>query len=69
MATKRINLNMPEELLEQLDEFAEKNYLTRTSAMIVLLSDGMNYRRAFEEMPRILNVFDEAKKQGLMKLQ
>ena len=39
---KRINLNIPKELLERLDNEAKKRYLNRTSLIIIILSEYLN---------------------------
>lgn len=39
---KKININMPFDLLRKLDEYAEKNYITRTAAICMIISQFLN---------------------------
>ena len=39
---KKININMPFDLLKKLDEYAEKNYITRTAAICMIISQFLS---------------------------
>lgn len=39
---KKININMPFDLLRRLDDYAEKNYITRTAAICMIISKFLN---------------------------
>lgn len=45
----RINVNLPDDLLKMIDDYAEKNGVTRTSAMIFLLSQQLIISRNEDE--------------------
>ena len=38
---QRLTMNMPDELMKRVDEYAERNYVNRTSAVCVLLSKAL----------------------------
>lgn len=42
MALKKIAINIPEDVLERLDLYANRMGLNRTSAMIYLITSGMD---------------------------
>lgn len=44
METRKINLNMPVEVLDKVDQLANKLGINRTSAIMVLLNDGLEQR-------------------------
>lgn len=60
MALKRINLNLDEELLKQLDDYAEKMHVNRSSALSFLLSQKFQSDKMIENMPDMLQVARQA---------
>lgn len=60
MALKRINLNLDEELLKQLDDYAEKMHVNRSSALSFLLSQKFQSDKMIESMPDMLEVARQA---------
>lgn len=61
MALKRINLNLDEELLQQLDDYANKMHISRSSALSVLLSQIFTGQQTLETMNKLMNAYNEEK--------
>ena len=53
---KRINMNLPLDLVEKVVEYGEKNGLNTTSAYIVLLNQGLNQIEMINSLPTILEL-------------
>lgn len=56
---KRINMNMPSDLLEQVDTYAEKMGVNRSSAINMLVSTALEQKSAIST---IENIMQELKK-------
>lgn len=41
MSNSRLNINIPTPLLERVEEYAEKHYINKTSAICVLLATAL----------------------------
>ena len=52
---QRLNMNMPADLIQQVDEYAERMKLNRTSAMIVLVSTALEQKSAMFLMDELFN--------------
>jgi len=52
---QRLNMNMPVSLIQQVDEYANRMNLNRTSAMIVLVSTALEQKNAIDMMEELLN--------------
>lgn len=64
--TSRMVMNIPVELLSQLDEYASKMNINRTSAVCVLLSQSLNSQKAMTDLGELLRVYqEELKKQTI----
>lgn len=61
MALKRINLNLDEELLQQLDDYANKMHISRSSALSVLLSQIFTGQQTLETMNKLMTAYNEEK--------
>lgn len=48
MDTKRLTINIPVDVLNKVDEYAENLCLNRTSAIIVLLNQGLEYKKSLD---------------------
>ena len=63
---QRLNMNMPAGLLQEVDEYANRMNLNRTSAMILLVSTGLeqeaNMSIIHELLQRLLAELDEKAK-------
>lgn len=64
MALKRINLNLDEELLQQLDDYANKMHISRSSALSVLLSQFFQNQKAMQTMNDMIAVYNAEKDKG-----
>lgn len=56
---QRLNMNMPANLIKQVDEYANRMNLNRTSAMICLVSTALEQRNAIDMMGSLLNKLSE----------
>lgn len=57
--TSRMVMNIPVELLSQLDEYASKMNINRTSAVCVLLSQALNSQKAMTDLGELLRLVHE----------
>lgn len=57
--TKRLVANVTVELLEQIDEYAERMNINRTSAVSVLLSQALNSQRAMSDLGELLKLYQQ----------
>lgn len=53
---KRINMNMPIETLERVDEYAESMTISRTSAILVLLNMALDSRKAVDDLSELVKM-------------
>ena len=56
---QRLNMNMPVNLIQQLDKYANRMNLNRTSAMICLVSTALEQRNAIDMMGSLLDKLSE----------
>ena len=73
MGLIRVNMNVPEELLKRLDDYASSNYQTRSSVMCQACDQYLNAKQmqklftdmaaTFEKLAQIENIDEESKKQ------
>lgn len=59
--TSRMVMNIPVDLLSQLDEYASKMNINRTSAVCVLLSQSLRSQKAMTDLGELLRVYQEEK--------
>ncbi len=64
MSLKRVNLNMDEELLLQLDDYANKMHISRSSALAVLLSQLFQGQQTMDTMNTLLKAYNDEKQKG-----
>ena len=64
MALKRINLNLDEELLSQLDDYANQMHITRSAAISVLLSQLFQGQKTMQTMGDLVSLYKDEKKKG-----
>lgn len=60
--TSRMVMNIPVDLLNQLDEYASKMNINRTSAVCVLLSQSLSSQKAMTDLGELLRVYEEEQK-------
>ena len=58
---KRLNMNMPMELLEQVDDYADKMNINRSAAINMLVSTALEQKNVMGMMDDLLNVINEAR--------
>ena len=58
---KRLNMNMPMELLEQVDNYADKMNINRSAAINMLVSTALEQKNVLEMMDSLLKEINEAK--------
>lgn len=56
MALKRINMNLEEDLLENLDKFAESLHINRSAAISVALSQFFMEQKAIGVMDKLTDL-------------
>ena len=70
MATKqaitKITLNVDSDLLQQVDAYATRLHITRTAAVMVLLSKGLEQVSALESMDAFVKMMQELKDSGVI---
>lgn len=59
--TSRMVMNIPVDLLSQLDEYASKMNINRTSAVCVLLSQSLSNQKAMTDLGELLRVLQDEK--------
>lgn len=57
--TSRMVMNIPVELLSQLDEYASKMNINRTSAVCVLLSQALGSQKAMTDLGELVRLVEE----------
>lgn len=57
--TFRLTFNIPVELLAQVDEYAKKMNVNRTSALCFLLSHSLNSQKAMNDVGELLRLYQE----------
>ena len=66
LETFRLTFNIPTDLLGQVDEYAKKMCVNRTSALCFLLSQSLNSQKAMNDLGELLTLYqDEQKKQTI----
>lgn len=58
---------MPANLIQQVDEYANRMNLNRTSAMIVLVSTALEQKNVMSSMDELLNKFSELEEKASAK--
>lgn len=64
--TSRMVMNIPVDLLSQLDEYASKMNINRTSAVCVLLSQSLSSQKAIDDLGELLRAYKEEKDKQLV---
>lgn len=63
---KRVNVNLPNDLIDQVDGYATRMNINRTSAICVLLSQALKQEEAISRFPDMLDLLKDAKVKGLL---
>ena len=64
---KRLNMNMPAGLMEQLDLYAEKMNVNRSAAVNMLISMALEQRNMVDVAERMIIELQDVKAKGLLK--
>ena len=56
---QRLYMNMPTDLIKQIDEYANRMNLNRTSATIFLVSTALEQKNAMSKVDELLNKLSE----------
>ena len=54
--TTRMGMNIPTELMDKLDEYADRMNISRTSAVCVLLSQALDSQKAVNDLGELLKM-------------
>jgi metal-responsive CopG/Arc/MetJ family transcriptional regulator len=64
---KRLNMNMPVELVEQVDVYAEKMNVNRSSAINMLVSTALEAKNAVSTLEKLLMEMQNSKNKALLQ--
>lgn len=59
--TMRLNINVPVDLMNRVDVYADNMAINRTSAVAVLLSMALDSQKAMNTLDELLKVYSEEK--------
>lgn len=62
--TTRMGMNIPTELMDKLDEYADRMNISRTSAVCVLLSQALDSQKAMNDLGEFLKLYQEEQAKG-----
>lgn len=54
---KRINLNVPVDTLEKIDQYAEEMSINRTSAIMVLVTQALGSQKAMDDVGELVRLY------------
>lgn len=60
--TVRFGMNMPAELMKQLDDYADRMNISKSSAVCVLLSQALNSQKAMNDLGELIKLYQEEQK-------
>lgn len=58
----RVNINLPQSVIEKVKEYSKSTGLNYTSAYVSLLNQAIDYNKLIKQIPMILEAFEEIKK-------
>ena len=53
---KRVNMNLPSDLVQRVVEYGESKGLNTTSAYIVLLNQALDYKNTIDSLPLMMEL-------------
>ena len=62
--TKRVNMNYPVDILDRVDEYAEKMSINRTSAIMVLVTQALDAQKNMNTLEELLRMVKEETNAG-----
>ena len=54
--TMRLNINVSQELIDRVDEYAERMCINRTSAIAVLLSTALDNQKVISSLEELIQI-------------
>lgn len=57
--TVRFGMNMPAELMKQVDDYADRMNISKSSAVCVLLSQALSSQKAMNDLGELLRLVKE----------
>lgn len=64
---KRLNMNMPADLIDQVDAYAEKMNVNRSSAINMLVSTALEQKNMMEIAQKMIYELQDARSKGALK--
>ena len=64
---QRLNMNMPADLIQQVDEYAKRMNINRTSAVIVLVSTALEQKNAMSVIDTLLDKLGDIEEKARAK--
>lgn len=58
---KRVNLNLPEDVVKRIDAYADKMCITRTTAVVMLCNTALDSQKAMNDLSELLIMAKAAK--------
>lgn len=55
----RVNANIPIDLMQQIDDYAKKMGINRTSAICVLCAQSLNSQKAMNDLGELLKLYQD----------
>lgn len=62
METVRLNINISKELIDKVDDYADRMAINRTSAVAVLLSNALSTQQTMNDLSELLKIVEEERK-------
>lgn len=56
---RKLNINLPIDLIEQIDEYANRMNLNRTSAIIILVSTSLEQKNTVSAIDQLISKFEK----------
>jgi len=66
---QRLNMNMPAGLIKEVDDYANRMNLNRTSAMIYLVSSALEQKNAMSVMEQLLDRLGDIEERVMFKAE
>lgn len=54
----KVTITMPDDLLQELDEYADKTYTTRSGAITLMVNDYLTSRKITSGMTQVVNALE-----------
>lgn len=64
----RVNMNIPEELLEKLDDIGSMKGLNRTQVFLMALSNFVDTKESLDYLPKIIDMLKKEQEKEIKKV-